>query len=306
MSANSSFYFEINEKVLSTKFLLSITVLSTLTDILIILIVFKAKHRLLKTEFYILIQLNVYSFVYSISNLMTFLVQILTFGIVYQYECHIAFLIQSVSVFGTSVAMLYYSLFHLSFLARSKWLIALNTFVRNSRHFFVFSCSLAASYATAIIVIGIVVYEETLVTDLCVQPFINIKIIVCMLIMLFPIVVTIIDYLVAVVFVLAYRSANKFKHASMDEQKRFKRNFKLILKFLLFNLVNLFKTAPLYLLAICNFMGKLDFLSKMFYFLGVSYFMIIIQPLVLVLIQNILRKQLKELVGKFVFKFLKE
>lgn len=294
------------ETVLNQKFLLSTSVASIVINAMIICVIITAKCKLILIEFHILIQLALLSFFYSICSFSLFVSLLIDIGVYFQYQCYVMFFLEVMSVFGISVVMTYYSLFHLSFLARYKFFLQMNKFIRNVKHFLVYSMLCIVLYVVLSVIIGTKVYVDigsSRWIDLCEEPFRNRKINVLVLIIIPSLLVCFVNYLMAIVFVSASRLRRKLKYAKMDEQKRFKRNLKLVVKFFLFNLLNLFKTAPLCLMAISNISNNF-MLSKFTIFLTFPYLVLLFQPIMLVLIHNILKKQAKELIFKYARIFL--
>lgn len=297
-SSNSTGKSWLNEKIIA-----SITVIAIPIDILVIMLVVSCKSKLIRTEYYILLQLNVLSFLISISALSAFVSYNVTATSIFnQYQCFIINIANLLIFFLVNLVILYYSVFHLSFLSRAKWMLKLKLLIENANFFLIYFISLLIVLTGMVIAAGIGIYRDItskIDYNLCFNLEANkIKNIFIMMSEL-PMFLAILVYSIAGVLVLCNRLFSQQKYLNTNEKKRFRRNFLLVVKFFIFTILNFLKTVPMCLLMISFFYCErchLDVLYQLFY---VSYLCYIIQPFFLIFIQSILKKQFIEIVFKF-------
>lgn len=281
--------------------LISIGIFAIPIDILVIALVILCKTNLLRTEYYILLQLNVQSIIFSFLTVTTLILSKVSDSNIFQYQCFFANLAECLVLFLLNIIILYYSLFHVSLLSRTRYIVKLNELIRNSKCFLIYYISLLVAFTVVLMAEGIWTYRYSaskfafnLCDDLNRSKIINITILTFEL----PICIAILIYSIACVFVLCSRIINKQNYSSLNENQRFKRNLILIVKFWLFSVFNFIKTAPIFLLLLSYIFCESCQMNVLVYFSYASYICYVIQPFFLILIQNILNKQLTLIISK--------
>lgn len=286
------------------KVMLSTSIMGAVMDILLIVIILGAKAKLLRTEFNILLNVNVLSFLFSALSIVTFVAMFFDLnGFFFQMQCFVIYFGDFLIVFLMNLIILYYSLFHVSFLSRSKPILKLNEFMRNAKWFGVYFVLVLIVSTGLTIGLAFLVYHETVAIvgyHLCNDATNNVKLNALLLVLIIPLFVAILVYSFAAVYIVCTRLTNKQKYLNANEHIRFKRNLLLIFKFLLFNFLSFLKSAPLSFVAIeilfCEYCNIFE-IRKWIYCALISY---VLQPFLLLFIQNILKNELKQLLNKFI------
>lgn len=288
---------------------LSIWSFSFLLNTLSLCILLLSKKKLIKSEFYILL-----SFILTTSALKLCLTGFYVAQILLPLQLNQACVQQ---VFFSAIismnslissTLLYHTFYQISNLRRSKLFLALFNQVHNERNFFIFEFILILVLAT-ITSANLVVASRN--DPLCSN--INHTLFYLVLLeLIVPCSLIVVVYVSTIGFICYSRLSNQLKKmvllmndTNKMDQKRFRRNFKLMLKFLVFILIFILSLLPqtlYYFIFICcpNCVIDIDLFSL---FSDLALILYAFQPLLLIFIHSILKRTLTECTYKC-FKFI--
>lgn len=202
------------------------------------------------------------------------------------------------------MSLLYYSLFHLSTLNRSKYFLKLYNVLHESKTFIIYSISILTLATTYSVSIALICYYKIIYAeigeDLRVYTFILLgHPFESNVISVLPILV----YLMAILLVLHSRlncCQILNQNASSENQNRFKRNLVLVGKFFILTIIQTLATFPKnfshLLLIFCPASNCQLGLIELFYIIG--YAILSIQPVFIVFVHTILRSTLSSLIRR--------
>lgn len=280
----------INSTILdNTKGIIIVSVWSTtlIIDLLVIIIEFKSRQILIRLEFFILLAISISSLLLKIASILTYIELYFSETIFGQ---HTNFILQWVSInftFFQSMSLVYYSLYHITFLKRSSCFLVLFNLVHNVKSFVIYLAIISVYSLLLTSIYMILTYIPMYSSNLGLAQFQRRFIVMIILECAVPPFLASIVYVVA--FLITYFSRFQ-KTNSSDELKRAQMNFKLMFKFLLLTLSIIMyilpKTAFAYIAFNLVDHSKFEFLN---YIGDISFFLF---PIILISIHEILFKTL--------------
>lgn len=242
---NSTFKISLNQTnngLNDYKYHLIIIPISILVDIFSIFIIRKTHKNLIKVEYYLLLGLMAISILVKISllNSIVFLTNVLK---VKKNFCVFVYSMDGSSV-HYNLTLIYYSLYHLSSLDRSKYLLRLNNHIKKPKIFVIyFAGTLTVSYVYwSSVSIGFQNEIFVLKNERCQikdkwHNAENLNFLWSLLFQIFSNIVTLLSYYLSFYLLIKRIFIKKIKY-SINQLKYYKKFFKVILKFFLFNILS--------------------------------------------------------------------
>ena len=206
---------------------------------ILIFFIYSAKSKLIQTEFHILMIFFTYIIIFKI---------FITLYLIFYDLFHMAFGLCSDLVFSAisvvswssySVTQIYYSLFQVSIVSRKKFFLKLFNFVHNTTRFWIFQIIFWITWPLGIATYSVLIYVKD---NTC-----SYKQIIFLTSFggIFPRILPCIIYLSVTMFACISRFRNNGnKYLSRTELQRFRKNVRLLLKFLVLTLISILKNLP--------------------------------------------------------------
>lgn len=256
-----------------------------------LLTIVSSRTKLTRSEFYILSTFNLIAIVLKL---------VLTLFYIHRYflaeflgPCSYLVFQAMSSTLNTSLYMtlFYYSLYQTSNLSRNKWLLKLFNIVHNWKNTFLFEVAVFLLASSGAIAYSIVVYKRSNYNKCA-----NLKVELFYLVLFWvvvPSILPVVLYAAATVYICYCRFSRPSSYlSSQSESKRFRRNVKLLMRFLALALIvslSLLPQTVYYFISILCPKCTVDsvFLANISY---VGYFFYGIVPFILIYIHKILRR----------------
>lgn len=268
--------------------------LSVIFEFLCLVVVIKAKKILIKLEFYLIISICVSTIMIKINTVFFIFILFKNVLAMPQFLCIFLYSLGSFLSF-TFFVLLYYSLFHITILNRTKTFVKLNDFLRKPKTFLTFLFITLISTFTVSLTFFIIskdkIYSKLFQNYHCLSFFIDksfSKLVVLINVYnILPASLTNIIYIASQFLIL---SSYCKKSGTEKNDKRRKNLHRIILKFFFFSI---FSDILIILFLFCFF----DDFESFFFMLTAVLFLIFIsiESIFLILIHNILRKELLKL-----------
>ena len=307
---NNSYIAPISEIELTNlsllKSIVSIWTIGISFSLLNLVLVFMSKPKLLKVEFSILVFFTSWTLLYKIFSSIQFLSVLI--DPLLALDCAFSLTNTSWSLFlpMSGMILFYYSLFQISTVSRNRMFLALYNAVNNIKTFIVYILLVSIAVLCFIVFNIYMAYLDLGVCPNTLQILSKFIVLKFMLLSVIPGFLPVVSYSIAAVYVLYTRfyGGKKFNYSNKQEMTRFRRSFRLLVKFWLMAsivalnsvLVNVYFYLSMVLLintTIVNFIGDLGFAIYA------------IQPLFLIYIHSILKNTLKDIFLNFLNFFRK-
>lgn len=267
---------------------ISITSVAIFLDLFILTIVVRARAKLVPAEFVILIANNILCIVFKLVGLFKSTQMIVDLREQLGYvRCYIVYSQDLASFFAILAVLFYYSLFHISSVARNSITRLVFSFTHNSRVFLAYFLIVCVGFNLFMLVYSIV-FRSSLFNksrSSCIRN--NLFTLVPTMTYLISLPIQIV-YFLAIVF-LVYSRLNAPRN-NTTIGKTFRKNLMILVKFFVFSLLTLLISAPQYLETFMAYFFDQRF-SSSFNLPADSGFLVFFssQTLILTLIHNKLR-----------------
>lgn len=266
--------------------------ISVFLNISAIVIVHLSRTKLIQTEFLILIILNTISTIQKI--LMSINFTIVTYISSIFSDCEQLLLIAVIGIFdgGYSVILLYYSIFQVTTTSRAKLFLQTFNVIHNWKTYLIYVSLWFAIATLATIVVASLLYVEDKACGYIWQRTFTLELFISIIPRFLPAIV----YLLGTVFLCYSWSKNRMSKYFNDRNqiKRFRRNLKLMFKFLAFALVLLVSNSTqmgFYIIAINCPEFDCQRIYQAYSFINfIGYGVSFMQPIIIIYIHNILKE----------------
>lgn len=282
--------------------MIPLTAICYFGDFFCIYIIFASRFKLVPTEFFILLSEIIHLSVIKLCIIWNLAIYV--FPKLY-HSFMVYFTVYLVVNFGFHMTIFYYSLYHLSILNRSKIFLKIFEFTHNTRIFLIYS---SLVFLTSCIISIAITIKTTIETNVAKAVFIQYEQVNALAFLaLFEIVVPsffpISIYMIAIAVLLCSRfvilSSGAAAAAAVEndqvENKRFKRNLKLIGRFTFLAMFILMGTLPQNIVLIMNFVFPNEFELLKFVMITLAYTCFINQSIMIIFVHTILREKSMEI-----------
>lgn len=295
-NTNNQQFENIQQKILS----LAMWSFSFIFDFAILLSIFKSISKLVRIEFFILCCIGIYSILFKVIIILAYLIYFFNIMVFGSLSIGLIMFLTTNAYFIDSMIFFYYSLYHVTFLKRTKIFLLLSNTIKKPITLLIYLIGVLifSICLSSVCIIRIMLQTRnlTISIELYQRECFAIAISQILIPSFFPSVV----YFLATLITLYSRfriSLSKINHMNDSELKRFRRNFILFSKFLILGIVNIFYMIPktLYSFLVANCIQCAEKLLILD-FIGDIFFLMI--PIALIIIHNIIRKTLKNILKK--------
>lgn len=263
--------------------------LSLMSSLCVLVLIKQSRHALVRAEFYILLLFNIFLFL----NIFIICVYFpISFFKLMDKKCDfgIGLLILTIDV-STCCTLIYYSLYQISLLSRDRFFLRVFHFVHNLKHFFIFELSIFLICGTVNVFCFISLTTLfNLFQSAHFQAINSCETFVTRFILLLV-------YSSASIYVIITRLVNRKANnmaINSNENKRLRRNFRLMLKFLIMPILLISYYIPKLTGVIIQIIFETDSLFVNYAILDIfdriGDFLYLLQPFVLIFVHNVLKK----------------
>lgn len=269
-------------------------IFSSLLDFAILAVIFQSRSTLSRIEFMILFTMRIYWSLLKLSVILTYVDLYLRENIFNSMTKLLINLFVSNVSFIFSTTLIYYSIYHITFLKRSKIFLALFNLVQKPKTFIVYSIVTIIVSPLVTLVSLAILYPEVYGGYIEASFFENTKRIFIMevILLIIPSICPSLVYFTATVItcycrLLSTVSSKSSKHTVDAESKRFRKNLRLLLKFLVLAFVYMMcmlpKTIYAIILVYSNFRSPyleiLNYSGDLFFILS-SFVIILVHKII--------------------------